>query len=348
MRCGKMEVMETEQTYDNVQHDCQLDVADGGDAGGPRIQYGIGWGRLHIQYQLFVFFLILLLLAQPGWAQKKKDATAKPLSGLYLTVDAGLLMPNGKQADFYSGKDGYPNKLKRVLKSELYGNQIWSSLVDQGLISPSAIQSYREFEVAEFPTMYYRLTYQLGVGFRYVYSNGWGWFARFDFSELTAAGQFMLSSNNGTGILGGHQYVPCDIYGLEKRVMIDFAITKRIPLSQMLDLEVDAGVDINNTKVVENGMRIGGKNYSILDVWDGQSPYAGIGTYEYINQGAIGLGGFGAIALSYRVPMGAFDFGYQYYYMQTKFRDFNEEDCYAPQHTIFLRFNMNNFSFFGK
>lgn len=302
--------------------------------------------------RLFLSILALLLTLSPAWSQKKKSAPIfKPLSGLYITVDAGLLVPSDKQANFYNGAPGTPNMLDRVLKSELYGTQIWNDLVNQGLISPSAIHDYGEFEVAEYADMYYRLTFQLGVGFRYVYDNGWGWLVRFDMSEMTAAGQFLLSSNNGTGILGSNDYVKCGIYGRERRVLIDLGLAKRIPLTQMIDLELDFGFDINNTKVEKNGIRVPdsrGNTYSILDVWGGQIPYSGVGTYEYVNQGGLGIGYFGTLALSYKVPMGAIDFGYTYYYMQTKFLGYNEEDCYAPQHTIFLRFNLNNFSFLSK
>ncbi|MBO4599515.1 MAG: hypothetical protein J5641_02130 [Bacteroidales bacterium] len=303
-------------------------------------------------HRLSLIFLSILLIAVPVQAQKKKSAAElQPLSGLYVTVEAGLLIPSDKQANFYNGDSRSPNNLMRVLKSEMYGTQIWNDLVNRQLISPSAIHDYSEFKVEEFADMYYRLTFQIGVGFRYVYDNGWGWLARFDFSEMTAAGQFLLSSNNGTGILGQNNYVVCGIYGRERRVLIDFGIAKRIPLTKMLDLEVDFGFDLNNTKVSKNGIRVPdgkGQTYNILDIWGGQTPYTGIGTYEYINQGTIGIGGFGTLALSYRVPTGAIDFGYTYYHVQTKFRGYNEDDCYAPQHVVFLRFNLNNFSFFDK
>ena len=177
--------------------------------------------------RLPLFILALILTVSPLWAQKKKSVpTVKPLSGLYITVDAGLLVPSDKQANFYNGDSRSPNRLERVLKSEMYGTQIWNDLVDQGLISPSAIHDYGEFEVAEYANMYYRLTFQLGVGFRYVYDNGWGWLMRFDMSEVTAAGQFLLSSNNGSGILGRDDYVKCGIYGRERRVLIDIGITR--------------------------------------------------------------------------------------------------------------------------
>lgn len=288
--------------------------------------------------------LALMLSALPLQAQKKAS-TPDRISGLSLTVDAGLLIPNSKQAGFYSGSDENANTINRVLKSELYGNQIWQSLVERQLISPSAIPSYRDFTIAEEAHMYYRLTYQLGIGIRYDYPNNWAWQLRFDYSQVTAAGQFLLSSNNGTGILGSDQYVPCDIFGIEKRLFIDFAIARRIPLTQLLDLEPSIGIDLNNTKVTENAMRIAGKTYSILDVWHGQYPYTGIGTEPYINQGGIGLGGFAALAVCYKMRGYSIDAGYCCSYVQTKYLGYNEEDCFALQHNIFFRFNINNFRF---
>ena len=302
--------------------------------------------------RLPLLILTLLIAAIPTHAQKGRASGDAPrLSGLYLTIDAGLMIPNDKQANFYNGSPDSPNELEKVLKSELYGTQIWDYLVSKGIISASAIHNCGEFRVDEYANMYYKLTFQIGVGFRYVYDNGWGWLARFDLSEVTAAGLFQLSSNNGTGILGSNNYVTCGIYGQERRIFIDLGITKRIPLTRVIDLEVAGGFDLNNTNVSKNEIRVpdaGGKTFSILDVWGGQIPYTGIGTYEYINQGGIGIGGFGTFALSYRIPTGAVDFGYTCYYTQTKYLGYNEDDCYAWQHIIFFRFNINNFSFLGK
>ena len=300
-----------------------------------------------MKHTIPLFLLALLVCATPLQAQKKKHSAFQTrISGLSLAVDAGLLIPNAKQANFYSGRPGNANTIDRVLRSEQYGSQIWSSLVNQGLISPSAIPSYSAFTIAEYPNMYYRLTYQIGVGLRYDYSRGWGWMLNFDYSQLVAAGQFLLSSDNGVGIPGSRQYIPCDIYGREKRILIDFSILKRTPITDLLDIEVAVGVDINNTKVTENGMVIGGHTYSILDVWGGQSPYAGSGSYEYINQGGIGFGALGSVALGYSFQGASVDFGYALRYMQTKYKGYNDTDAFALQHTVFARFNINSFKLF--
>ncbi|MDY6288639.1 MAG: hypothetical protein SPM02_04215 [Bacteroidales bacterium] len=303
-----------------------------------------------MKHYISLFLIALLVCAMPLQAQKqKKKASSTPqqhLSGLGVSINAGLLIPNAKQANFYSGRPGNENTIDRVLRSEQYGTQIWSSLVNQGLISPSAIPSYSAFTIAEYPDMYYKLTYQIGVGIRYDYNSGWGWLLSFDFSQVTAAGQFLLSSDNGVGIPGSRQYVPCDIFGVEKRVLIDFSILRRFPITDILDLEFSLGADINNTKVTENAMMIGGRSYSILDVWGGQSPYAGSGSYDYINQGGIGFGALSSLALGYNLNGSAIDFGYALRYMQTKYKGYNDSDSFALQHTIFFRFNLNNFKLF--
>ena len=297
---------------------------------------------------LLIFALSLLLCSAPLHAQKKKAPSQHPrLAGLSLAVDAGLLIPSNKQANFYSGRPGNANTIDRVLRSQQYGTQIWNSLVDQQLISPSAIPSYSAFRIADegYPQMHYKLTYQIGFGLRYDYSSGWAWSLAFDFSQVTAAGQFLLSSDNGVGIPGSRQYVACDIFGLEKRILIDFSVSKSLPLTNLLDLEMAAGIGVNNTKVSENAMVIAGRTYSILDVWNGQDPYAGIGSYPYINQGGIGFGGLASVALCYSFQGARADLGYQLRYMQTKYRGYNDNDSFALQHIIFLRFNINNFKF---
>ena len=120
-----------------------------------------------MKHLLPILLITLLIVATPLQAQKKKrHAAPSRITGLSVSVDAGLLIPNAKQANFYSGRPGNDNTIDRVLRSEHYGNQIWSSLVNQQLISPSAIPSYSAFRIAEYADMYYKLTYQIGVGLR--------------------------------------------------------------------------------------------------------------------------------------------------------------------------------------
>lgn len=292
---------------------------------------------------LFIaLMLVLPLISAEAQGYHKQKADEYP-TGLSVSIDAGLLMADKKQASFYSGSPGTPNEIYRILHSEQYGTQIWTDLVNQGIISPSSVQSYREFKVDEWATMSYKLAYQLGVAIRYGYNRGWGWRLGFDFSQLNATGEFLLSK--GVQNPGVDQYVVCGVYGTEKRILIDLALTKRFNLTKKVGLEVDLGFDLNNTKVSKNAIVVNGKEYSILDVWNGETPYQGIGTYEYINQGGMGIGGFGALMLSYQMENYSIDLGYTCYYMQTRFPGYNDGEAYAFQHIVSLRFNLYKFSF---
>lgn len=303
--------------------------------------------------RLFFLLLALTLLAPPADAQgyRKQKSHASPalgLNGLSVSVDAGLLVPNNKQAEFYSGREHNPNTVYRVLHSNSYGNEIWQNLYTQGLIT-DAVPNYSALTIEEYGTMTNRLTYQIGLGIRYDYPSRWGWILRFDYARIQASGAFNISSNNGQGILSDRgRYVQCGIFGIENRIFIDLALSRRFPLGSNLELETDLGFNLNNTKVKEHKMEIAGQYYSILDVWDQNGPYAGSASYDYINQGMIGIGAFATLALSRIISgYGSVDLGYSFYYNQTRYRAFNESDAFAPNHTIFLRFNLGNFKFFN-
>lgn len=289
-------------------------------------------------FSVAVFFLFSFLFSFSAQSQNE------PL-GLALSIDAGMLMPNAKQASFYDGRPGRPNTIYRVLHSQAYGTEIWTRLKDGGYIT-DAVGNYNNLQVEEWPSMYYKNAFQLGFGLRYGYSGGWGWMLRVDYSRLTAAGEWLLSSANGTGILTDNRYVRCGMMGIENRIIIDVALTKQIMLDESWALDLEAGFSFNNTKVKEQQMEIAGGNYSILDIWDGNSPYSGIGTYEYVNQGGLGYGGFGTLAFSYVIPgYGSLDVGYSCYYTQTHFPGFNDDDAFALQHLIFVRATIYNFLF---
>ena len=261
-------------------------------------------------------------------------------------VDAGALLPNAKQANFYDGRNGRPNTIMRVLHSQSYGTEIWQNLKNGGYIT-DAVGSKDNLQVEEWPEMYYKTTYQVGFGLRYGLGAGWGWLVRLDYARLIAAGEWNLSSTNGTGILSNQgRYVRCGMYGLENRILIDVALSKQIPLADHWSMGVEAGFNFNNTKVQEHKMEIADKYYSILDIWDGNSPYDGIGTYEYMNQGGVGYGCFGTLLACYHIAgYGSLELGYSCYYMQTRFPEYNPDDAFAWQHVIFLRAVLSNFSF---
>ena len=287
--------------------------------------------------------LTALLLATSATADDGKPPSRR-YTGLSVFADAGAYWGDRSTANFYSGKPGNDNEINRVLHSNTYGNQIWTNLTEQGLIS-SAVGGYNQLQVVEYPEMMYRTSLYYGLGFRYDYASGFGWLLRFDLAQLTAIGAFNLSANGGTGILGSDQYVRCGMVGREDRINIDFAVTCNMALSETMDLEIDIGAGMNNTKVRENTMEIGGATYSILDIWDSHSPDYGVGQYEYMNQGGIGWGLFASALVGYHISgVGAIRAGYTIYHSKINLRNYSGGTL---NHMLGVRFEINNFNVFG-
>ena len=285
---------------------------------------------------------IIALLTLATATATADDGKPPSSTGLSVFANAGGFWASKNNAGFYSGRPGNANTIDRILHSNTYGTQIWNNLVSQGLISPSAIGSYDQLQVAEYPEMYYRTSYQVGLGIRYDYAGGMGWLLRFDLAHLQALGAFNISSANGAGILGSDQYIRCGMMGKEDRINIDLAMTYRIPLTANLEFEVDLGACLVNSKVKDNVMEIGGATYSILDIWGGRTPDAGVGSYEYINQGGIGYGVFMSALVGYRIQgLGAMRLGYTCYQTRTVLEGYSG---WGWQHMLGIRIEMNNFN----
>ena len=279
------------------------------------------------------------------------DDGQPPSTGLSIFVDAGGFWASKNTANFYSGREGNVNTLYRVLHSNTYGQQIYDYLTTQDYIS-DAVQNYNQLKVVEWPEMYYRTSYQVGMGLKYQYRSGLGWLLRFDLTRLTAVGAFNLSTDNGTGILGGRQYVPFNIMGREDRINIDLAITEQLSLGGNTSLEIDLGASLINTKVKENMIGFDGKTWSIIDRWNGQTPDYGVAAYDQeIMQGGIGYGVFMSALIGWQMPtIGALKVGYTCYQSKTTLSSVGATHNYTAwgwQHMLGVRIEMNNFNLFG-
>lgn len=276
---------------------------------------------------------------------KAQHSQTGQLKGLSLIVDVGMFVPNNTHANFYNGNPDNVNTLNRILHSETYGNRIWNNLTEQDLIS-SAIGNYNQLTVAEYGDMYYRLAFQLGMGFRYdLDNNHLAWIARFDYAKLHATGAVLINSGHNMSYLSNqNEYVVCPTSGVEERIYIDLGLLKKFKTTKGLDIEIGAGGNINNTKVESSDISIAGVTYSILDIWGGQSPSSFVASYEYINQGGIGFGAFVSAGVGYTLPIGtSISINYTFHYNKV---NLDRYTSFAPHHAIKLTVALNNFSFF--
>lgn len=267
------------------------------------------------------------------------------LRGLSLTIDIGVLRVDNSHANFYNGRPGNANTLERILYSETYGNQIWNNLSENDLIGES-VGNYRQIKVAEYGDMYYRLAFQLGMGFRYDFElSSWAWQVQFDFVKLNSVGMVLLESGKGTAYLTNQdRYVDCPTAGSERRIYIDLGIIRKFKLRNGMDIELSLGGNVNNTKVESSDIQIGGITYSILDIWGGKTPSSYVASYDYVNQGGIGYGGYASVAFGFTLPVGtAMTLSYVFHYNKVNLLQYNS---FAPHHAIKLNVALNNFSFF--
>lgn len=296
------------------------------------------WSRIVLCSVVFMFFCSQSLDAQ----------TFKParLRGLSLTVDFGALWVSDNHANFYNGNPNNVNTLERILYSETYGNHIWNNLTTQNLIG-DAVASYKQIKVAEYGEMYYKTAIQLGMGFRYDFElSNWAWQFKFDFAKLNSVGMVLLESGKGLVYLTNQdRYVDCPTTGSERRIYIDLGIIRKFKLHNGMDIELSLGGNLNNTKVESSDIQIGGTTYSILDIWGGRSPSSYVASYDYINQGGIGYGGFASVAFGFTLPVGtAMTLSYTFHYNKVNLLRY---ESFAPHHAIKLNVAINNFSFFG-
>ncbi len=290
--------------------------------------------------------LTLAMLAASATADDgEPPSSSRRNTGLGVFVNANGYWASDNTANFYSGTPTATDKtggIYRILHSNTYGREIWQDLRTNRLIS-DAVGDYTMLRVDEFPNMYYRTSYQIGLGFRYDYESGFGWLLRFDLAKLRAQGQWNIDATNGTGQLGYDRWVPCGIVGQEDRINIDLAITKSVALTRTLDFELNLGASLINTKVKDNIIIVNGRNYSILDRWGGRTPDEGVAPYEYINQGGIGYGFFASMLLGYQVPgLGAIKVGYTCAQNRIALQDYTS---WGWQHSLGIRVELNNFDF---
>ena len=215
-----------------------------------------------------------------------KPTTLSPMgrpsyTGFYFGLNIGALWANKYQANFYNGASGNVDSIGLVFNNYYYREDIRRELNDT-------------FRLLELPTeMRYKATYQIGFYIRYNFVRNSGIFIQFNYAKLEAKDFFTM------GIGGTPQYLTFDniqlfpIWGKEERIYIDIGGSQTFPLDKVLGLYMEAGLNINNTRVLENKIAIGSLEYSLINIY-GTTPYipnTQMQTYQ-VHLGGLGIGAF--------------------------------------------------------
>jgi hypothetical protein len=135
------------------------------------------------------------------------------------------------------------------------------------------------------------------------------------------------------------------IRGIEERVSFDLGISKFYRVGEITHIFIEMGMHMNSTRVLENRIKIGSKEYSIVDVYLGGNYIPNGNTQEYqIYQGGIGFGIFLAGGLKFIVnDKISIDPGIQFYWKKVNLNGYNDfsMDSFAYLRLIFDLFGEN-------
>jgi|AMZC01.1.fsa_nt_AMZC01007552.1_25 hypothetical protein len=226
------------------------------------------------------FILICLLLEISGKTQAQEEKETNPELGWHFGLNTGMILPYGKPAGFYNGSSQNDNKISLVVDNQYYKTQIVQHIG----------YNYTSYDLPG--NMNYQPNFSVGFFARYQFSAYSSLFAQTAYSRFTASDIFLLNLDLPSGYSLEPTYLECDIMGQESRTYIDLGYRYDFPSESAYHTFIEAGLSMNNVKVLKNMIRIKNLEYSIKYAGEHPTgPYSQDPQYD-IYQGGIGFGGF--------------------------------------------------------
>jgi hypothetical protein len=189
--------------------------------------------------------------------------------------------------------------------------------------------------------MKYDATVSPGFYAKYNFNNTTGVFIQTNYVELKTSGAFQLVIDTVTftsepGFRTGF------LRGKERRSTIDVGISKFYRTGQYTSIFIETGLHMNSTKVLENRIKIGNREYTIVNRYGSGGYVPNSNSYEYdVYQGGIGFGVFLNGGLKFILNESvSFDPGVSFYYKNLDLEGYKEfkPDIYAYVRIIFELF----------
>ena len=252
-------------------------------------------------------------------------------SGLEYGVVAGIYIPSGATADFYSGKDENENNVKYVFTNKYRYDEIWQLL-----------GANDTFFIREFPEkMRYTPAFGFGLFVKYDPDCRTGIYLQFSYAKLRAKDVVTIEVDPPE-YLTEPDIRLCPISGTEERNMVDLGFTRSFGHSKTARFTIGGGINMNNSLVKEHVIRIedklgmNNKSYNLVNVY-GSNQYVPGGTQQAydIRQGGIGFGIFGTVGARLEFsPAIAIEPGFTVYYKQIKIDPANG---FTPHFNFFVK-----------
>ncbi len=243
-------------------------------------------------------------------------------------MNVGFYFPSNHTANFYNGSPNNENKIDLILKNKYYLEPLEQQI---GYIVDT-VNPYT------LPTnMRYTPTSNIGFYFRYQLAKDLGVFAEINITKLTAGGVYFLNLHLPQNYSLDPTYKEYPIWGVEKRTMINLGISRIFPLQEIMHLFIESGINISNTKVVENKIKVEEQSFSIVNNLGSNSyiPGSTQQTYQVI-QGGIGFGVFLSSGVKFVFSENiSVDPGFTFYWQQINLGNY---DGFKPAFNPFVRF----------
>jgi hypothetical protein len=288
------------------------------------------------------------------------DGETFDLTGWRFGINMGMYFANKETAGFYSGIPTNENSIAYVLNNKYWGEEIKQQLNSHQILKnvaqyPEWQGSYsewqRQYGISGSDTSQWWIYYPEGLkydaaispGFyaKYNFNNSTGVFLQSNYVKLKTSGIFQMAIDS-INYLSEPALRAGYLRGIEERVNIDLGISKFYQVSEITHVFVEMGMHINSTRVLENRIRIGNKEYTIVDRYLGGNYVPNGNTQEYqIYQGGIGFGIFLAGGLKFIVTEDiSIDPGVQFYWKKLNLNGYNDfsMDTYAYLRLIFNLF----------
>jgi len=231
----------------------------------------------------------------------KHKRKKKSENGFLYGINLGTYRANRYNAQYYNGSACYNNNTHNIIQTTLIDNAVTYEAIKQNL-------NVTDFWISELPTnMKYSFSLMMGLYVKYKIKNS-GIFLQFDFAKLTTKDVYTISYYNSFSQQDTIIMEP--ISGAEQRINIDLGYSHTFSPKSNIRPYIELGINMNNSKFVNNKIQIGTLEYSIED------PYA---SYYKINRGGVGFGGFGGAGLDLvfndnisLIP------GFDFYYTRTR------------------------------
>ncbi|NVO01693.1 MAG: hypothetical protein HXX09_03245 [Bacteroidetes bacterium] len=277
---------------------------------------------------VFIIFLFLftnsLIAKSPIYKGELKlggkDTLKSAVLGWHFGVNIGMYFANKQSASFYNGS-GENSVYRTIIENTFINDEIRRVLHYNFSFDSTLLPKNMKYNPA--------INFGFLAGFNF--QKNAGIIIEFDYSKLKASDYFTLAidSFNSTS---DPSLKKCTITGTEERININIGIHRTFGKLSKTMPYINAGINFNNVKVIDNKIQIENLSYSIVNPTN---------SYYNIVQGGLGFGVMGGVGLQFILGQSMIvDLGGNIYFSKIKL---GTDPRFALHESVYLRFMLRNF-----